>query len=102
MSKNRYAANVDKNQSDIVEDLRDIGCTVELDHDDLLVGTHGFTFWYELKSERAVKKDGTFKKGEIKKGQETLRDTWRGHYKIVSSFDEILADIKANLKKWGK
>ena len=38
---------------------------------------------------------------EIKDSQKELRETWKGHYKIVSSLDQILQDMKDTLKKFG-
>ena len=86
MSKYRRAAKVDANQPKIVEELRKIA-TVELNHDDILVGYKGINYWYEIKN-----KDGFNKKQD---GQIKLENEWRGHYKIVSSLDEILKDMGA-------
>jgi hypothetical protein len=85
MSKYRRAAKVDGNQAEIVKALRAIpGISVATRHDDILVGYRGRTYWYELK--KSVK-------AEVKPGQEMLRQTWQGHYAIVSSVEEILAEI---------
>jgi hypothetical protein len=93
----RWAANTDKNQSAIVEALRDLGFSVETNHDDILVGLNGLTFWYEIKSDNAVsKKSGEVLDSKKKKSQKRLEKEWKGHYRIVSSLDEILEDIK----KW--
>ena len=74
MSKYRRAARIDENQSAIVNALRDIpGLSVALEHDDILVGYKGKTFWYEIKKEDGLlKKDGTFRKGKVKQGQYNL------------------------------
>ena len=57
MSKYRQAAKIDANQPDIVKDLRKIkGVTVELNHDDILVGYKGITYWYEIKTPESVSK----------------------------------------------
>jgi hypothetical protein len=90
----RYAANNDKNQTDIVADLRDLGFSVETGHDDILVGYEGLTRWYEVKSDRAVsKKTGKVYEHEKKKSQIRLENEFKGHYKIVSSLAEILEDM---------
>ena len=81
----RRAAKVDANQPEIVDNLRKLGYTVEVNHDDILVGHKGRTFWYEIKNV-----DGRNRKQE---GQEKLEKEWKGHYKIVSSLDEILEEI---------
>jgi len=103
MSKYRRAAAVDQNQSEIVAQLRQIpGVSVELGHDDFLLGTHGLTFWYELKNPDKISKEtGQLLESAIKPDQKRLRADFRGHYKIVSSFDEILADMRDTLKKYG-
>ena len=101
MGNHRRAANIDKNQKDIVEALRALGCSVQTDVDDILVGFQGLTFWYELKSENAVKKDGSISEKAIKPGQKTIRDTWRGHYKIVSSLEQIILDMNQTFKRCG-
>ncbi len=91
----RRAARIDENQKDIVDALRGIpGVTVEVGHDDCLVGHKGFTYWYEIKDpDKVFKKDGTFKKGAIKESQIKLDENWKGHYKIVWSLQMILEDI---------
>lgn len=95
MSKHRQAARIDANQPDIVKALRDIaGVSVYLDVDDILVGYHGKSYWYEIKDpEKVFNKDMTFKKGAIKPSQEKLLAEWTGHYKIVWSLDMILEDM---------
>ena len=95
MNRNRYAAKVDLNQSDIVDALRAIpGVKVELNHDDILVGYKGRTYWFEIKSEKAISKQtGKVLESEKKKSQKVLEAEWTGHYRIVSSIDEILLDM---------
>ena len=89
----RHAANVDKNQPEIVKELRKFA-SVELDHDDIIVGYQGKTYWYEIKSDNAVsKKTGEVLDSQKKKGQIKLENEFKGHYKIVSSLEEILIDM---------
>jgi len=97
MGKNRFAARIDKNQPQIVADLEKLGFTVELNHDDILVGKHGITYWYEIKDPETTrsKKTGKILNSAKKDSQIKLEKEWRGHYKIVSSLEEILADIKS-------
>lgn len=92
----RRAARIDDNQNGIVEALRGIpGVTVALQHDDMLVGYKGQTYWYEVKNPaRCFLANGvTFKKGAIKPSQTKIRAAWTGHYKIVWSLQMILDDI---------
>lgn len=85
MSKYRRAARVDTNQGELVKALRRIpSVTVELGHDDILVGYQGKTYWYEIK---------TGPKAEVKESQKKLLAEWKGHYKIVWTIDMILKDM---------
>jgi len=94
MSRNRYSARTDTNEKDIVSDLRDLGYKVETGHDDILVGANGLNYWYEIKQEKHVsKKTGKINESAKKKSQIRLESEWTGHYKIVSTLDEILRDI---------
>ena len=95
MSRMGYRAKVDLNQNRIMNELRDMGISVEPRHDDLLVGYQGRTFWFECKNpETCFKADGvTFSKGAIKATQSKIRSTWRGHYSIVWSLEQILNQI---------
>ena len=69
--------------------------TVQPGHDDLLVGYKGKTYWFELKSERAVsKRTGLVREKSKKESQIKLESTWKGHYKIVSTLDEILKELE--------
>jgi hypothetical protein len=94
MGKRQYAARIDDNQKQIVENLRKIlGVSVVVGHNDILVGYNGMTFWYEIKNPRAFRLDGQIRKKEIKESQRRLLKFWKGHYKIVSTFKEILNDL---------
>lgn len=85
MSKHRQAAKVDRNQSNIVKELRQIpGIKVIVGHDDILVGCRGKTYWYEIKASG---------KSDIKKSQKNLINNFTGHYKIVWTIEQILSDI---------
>lgn len=98
MSKYRRAAKIDAAQPAIVESLRKIpGITVAPSHDDILCGYRGKTYWYEIKSKSAIKKDGTPRSGALKPSQVDLLRDWTGHYMVVSSLDEILADLEISL-----
>jgi len=84
MSKYRRAAKVDSNQGDIVKDLRKLGYTVEVGHDDILVGANGKTYWFEIKVNE---------KSQVKESQKKLLKSWKGHYAIVWSTEMILEQI---------
>jgi hypothetical protein len=84
----------DANQKTIVEQLLDIpGVSVETGHDDILVGHRGRTYWYEIKNPEVANKDGKVFPSKIKPEQHRLNREFRGHYRIVTSFDEILEDM---------
>ena len=90
---------IDANQNDIVSDLRKIpGITVEAGMDDILVGCYDKsgiprTYWYEIKNPKTIGKDGQVQPSKIKPAQNVIIKTWTGHYKIVTSLDEILRDM---------
>lgn len=93
----RWASRVDQNQLEIVDKLRAMGFSVAPRHDDILVGYQNRTFWFEIKRPT---KTGKVKyryvdpaKCTAKKKQQDLKDTWRGHYRIVTCLNEILADL---------
>ena len=100
MSRKMYANKIDNNQGKIVKKLQDImGVTVELDHNDVLIGYHGRTYWFEIKNPDTVStKTGKIRESEIKPEQKRIREDFTGHYKIVSNINEILMDL--GLMKW--
>ena len=91
----RRAARVDDNQGDIVKALRAIpGVSVEVGHDDILVGYRGGTFWFEIKRPDCVsKKTGWIKKSEVTKAEIDRHLNWPGHYTVVWTLDQILDDL---------
>lgn len=101
MKKYRVDAKTDANQQEIVEKLRQIpGVTVETEKDDILVGYKGLTFWFEIKNPETVcNKKGEIYESSIKPSQKILRDTFTGHYRIFSSFEQIWNDIQTTIKK---
>jgi len=95
LARHRKAARIDENQPKIVEELRKRGMSVEVDHDDILVGYRGKTYWFEIKDpEKALsKKTGKINDSAKKKSQKILEQTWKGHYRIVHCIEQILEDI---------
>jgi hypothetical protein len=91
----RYAKRTDANQAAIVKALRDIpGVTVAVDHDDILCGRNGVTFWFEVKRPETVsKKEGAVCSSQLKKSQKKLMANWTGHYSVVWSIEQILEEI---------
>jgi hypothetical protein len=93
----RYNARIDKSQPAIVKALRQMGYSVALQHDDILVGWAGKTYWYEIKTPTATGKiayAGGVSGKKTKSKQQELKDNWRGHYRIVSTLEQILEDLK--------
>jgi len=91
----RRAQRTDDNQADIVKALRDIpGVSVDVGHDDILVGYEGKTYWFEIKHPSAVSPLTGFVRPSEKTQTERNRETyWEGHYSIVWSFEQILDEI---------
>lgn len=95
MGRPKYGAKTDANEKTIVKELRKIpGLTVILDCHDILVGYRGRTYWYEIKNpETAHNKAGEVMESRKQPSQLKLSDNYTGHWKIVSSWQEILEDI---------
>ena len=91
----RFKKRTDANQADIVSALRGIpGVTVETDHDDILVGRNGKTYWFEVKNPSVVsKKNKAVQESKIKDSQKKIRAEYTGHYSIVWSVEQIMAEI---------
>lgn len=85
MMPRRRKDKVDGNQTDIVKELRRRGYSVEVGHDDILVGYRGHTYWYEIK---------TGHKSKLKPSQEDLLRDYKGHYKIIWNAKMIIDDIE--------
>lgn len=85
----------DNNQSEIVKALRKIpGVTVEVGHDDILVGHRRKTYWFEIKDTSVIsKKTGKPYKNAIKPSQEKLLATFTGHYAIAWEIGQILVEM---------
>ena len=98
MSKYRQAARIDKSQNEIVKKLRSIpGVTVEVGHDDILIGRNGLNYWVELKTpEKVLKKSGELKAGALKDSQIKLQSEWCGQYLVAWDISQILAEIGLN------
>ena len=90
----RYAAKVDRNQSEIVEALRQIGCSVQPLHTvgagcpDLAVGWQGRTFLIEVKDGLAPPSER-----QLTPAQVEFHAAWRGHVAVVTSVKEALEAI---------
>ncbi len=88
----RRAAKIDANQTDIVEALRAIGCTVQslaaVGHGcpDILVGYRGQNLVFEVKVGKA----------KLRSKQELWRKFWRGQVDTIRSFEDakIILDKK--------
>ena len=89
------ARKVDDNQMRIVKELRKLpGITVDLDHDDILLGYKKKTWWFEVKNpDRCLNKDGKLLKSALRPSQEKLLKEWKGQYKVVWSVKQILEEI---------
>ena len=90
----RRASKVDRNQSEIVKKLREVGCTVQLLHTvgqgcpDILVGYRGSNFALEIK-------DGLLPPSarKLTEPEAAWHRDWRGHVAIVNDADEALEAV---------
>ncbi len=91
----RRAANVDNNQADIVKALRNIpGVTVEVGHDDIIVGWRRRSYWFEIKNpERALDAKGKLRAAEVTDSERKRLEHFTGHYEIVWSLGQILSAL---------
>ena len=91
----RFAKRTDANQAEIVAQLRSIpGVTVEVGHDDILVGRNKITYWIELKNPETVSKTKkSVRDSAIKKSQKKIRAEYTGHYAICWTLEQILQEI---------
>ena len=88
----RTAAKVDANQGEIVQALRDMGCSVELLHrvgkgcPDILVGLRGHNWLMEIK-------DGSkpYSRRKLTPDEKEWHEKWRGQKAVVKSVDEAVA-----------
>ena len=97
----RFKAKIDNNQLDIVNTLRAYpGVSVEVGHDDILVGYRGKTYWFEIKDESAIsKKTGDVKRSSITDSESDRLMFYTGHYEMVWKVDQILSSI--DYAEWG-
>lgn len=86
-----HAKRKDDNQSDIVDALRAIGCTVMVMHVpcDLLVGYRGRNVLLEVKD--GAKPPSARK---LTTDQVIFQAEWRGQYDVVKSIDEAIAAVQ--------
>jgi len=91
----RRAARVDRNQKEIVDALRKIGCSVACTHTigqgfpDIVVGAHGQNFLVEIK-------DGLLSpsKKELTPDEEKFHSLWRGQISIIESVHQALELVR--------
>jgi hypothetical protein len=90
----KYAAKVDRNQSEIVDALRKCGATVETTHTagegfpDICVGYRGKTYLIEIKDGLLPPSART-----LTTPQKKWHAGWKGHVCIATSVDEALAAV---------
>ncbi len=91
----RTRSKIDTNQTAIVKALRQIpNVSVQMGHDDILVGYKGKTMWYEIKAlESLSRRSGMLKLNTLKDSQIELVKHWQGHYRIVWKLEQILDDL---------
>ena len=85
MSAPKYAKSVDKNQAEIVEALRSIGCDVEIIGKpvDLLVGYQARNLLIECK------RPGKENRKDQQEQREWMRK-WKGQVRVVTSAEEAI------------
>ena len=91
----RRALRIDDNQKDIVDKLMKLpGISVDVGHDDIIVGWQGKNFWYEVKKQSEVsRKTGEIRSSALTHTERNRLMYWPGHYKVVWTFEQILEDM---------
>ena len=90
----KYAAKVDRNQSEIVDALRKAGCTVAHTHaagagfPDIAAGYRGVTYLIEIKDGLLPPSARTLTKPQVE-----WHEAWKGHVCIVTSVEEALLAV---------
>lgn len=87
----KYAAKVDRNQSEIVEALKAGGCDVMFlgKPVDLLIGVRGKNLLLEVKVPKAKGEPG----GKLTPEQEVFFANWRGQKAVVRTAEEALQAV---------
>lgn len=91
----RRAARIDENQTQIVNDLRKLGASVQslskegMGVPDLLVGYRGSNYLLEVKNPARTKK----RQQANDAWQKPWHDAWRGQVAIITTLDEALSVI---------
>ncbi len=90
----RRAAMIDANQPEIVDAFRKLGCSVLIISQlknccDAFIAKGGVTVAVEIK-------DGTLppSKRKLTDGEREFRESWRGHYAVVESIDDVTNLVK--------
>ena len=90
----RRAGKVEGNQSAIVHELRQAGCSVWITSGfgqgapDLVVGARGQTFLLEVKDPSQVPS-----KRKLTPDEQEFHDSWHGHIAVVETAEEALREI---------
>ena len=91
----RRAARVDANQSEIVDDLRKVGCSIQHLHKegmgcpDLCVGWRGRNFLFEVKDPSKPPSER-----RLTEMQERWQATWAGQVSVIHSAEDALNIMK--------
>ncbi len=88
------AKKVDRNQAELVSQMRQIGISVQVtsmvgdDFPDLVAGFRGRNYLFEVKDGKKIKS-----KKKLTPGQEEFFKTWKGEVYKVESFDDVIKVI---------
>lgn len=88
------AKKIDINQPKVVDQLRQLGISVRVTSmvgqgfPDLIAGVNGRTYCFELKNPDQPKSAQ-----ELTADEAIFRSEWKGHYAVVTTIEEALAEI---------
>lgn len=93
---------IDANQTFIVNELKKKELSVEVGHDDILVGYYGRTYWFEIKNpDKISKKTGLLLESALEDDQIRLRRDFKGHYRIVTHLWQVCLEIGITYQVFG-
>lgn len=92
--KKERGARPDKNQPDIVKDLRKLGAIVETGHDDILIEYQGRLYWIEIKESSPFTLKGKLRKGFLRDNQIRLLKKQLTRYAVCWTFAQCFDFIR--------
>lgn len=92
--KKGHRQSADKIQKKIIAEIVKLGWSVEVDHDDIIIGRYyknfHWNFWIELKSSSPYRKDGFLHDNALRVSQFRLLATYKGDFCVAWNLSQVL------------